>query len=88
MKTMQKKARRKPIYTIDRKATSTKLLSLRKAKGYSVKDVVVATSVTTVQAVYRWEKQGNGVLPSVDDLYRLSRLYQVSMQELLVGTAG
>ena len=51
-----------------------------------------ATSVNSVQAVYRWERDSYQeeyqALPSLEDLCCLSRLYGVSIHDILMGGAA
>ena len=60
------------------------LKKLAQRKGYSVKDIQQYLGLSCPQPVYRWYK--GVILPSVDNLLKLSELYQVHMEELLVKT--
>ena len=60
------------------------LKKLAQRSGYSVKDIQQYLGLSCPQPVYRWYK--GVILPSVDNLLRLSELYQVHMEELLVKT--
>ena len=60
------------------------LKKLAQRNGYSVKDIQQYLGLSCPQPVYRWYK--GFILPSVDNLLRLSELYQVHMEELLVKT--
>ena len=69
---------------IDMIETGKHLKKLAQRKGYRVKDIQQYWGLSCPQPVYRWY---NGIiLPSVDNLLRLSELYQVHMEELLVKT--
>ena len=69
--------------TIDKRKTGIQLRKLMDDKGLSVKDVQQYLGLGSVQSVYHWL---NGIsLPSVDNLYALSELFQVSMDEMLCG---
>lgn len=68
--------------TIDMKKTGMQLQRLVKQNGYSVKDIQRYLSLSCPQPVYRWFK--GYILPSVDNLLRLSELFHVHMEELLV----
>ncbi|MBR5126935.1 MAG: helix-turn-helix transcriptional regulator [Roseburia sp.] len=68
--------------TIDMKETGKHLKKLAQRSGYSVKDIQQYLNLSCPQPVYRWYK--GDILPSVDNLLRLSELYQVHMEELLV----
>ncbi len=61
-----------------------RLKKLAQRRGYSVKDIQQYLGLSCPQPVYRWYK--GVILPSVDNLLRLSELYQVHMEELLVKT--
>ena len=52
--------------------------------GYTVKDIQQYLGLSCPQPIYRWYK--GAVLPSIDHLLRLSELYRVHMEELLVRT--
>lgn len=51
-------------------------------KGYSVRQVQELLSLSCPQTIYRWLRGSR--LPSVDNLYRLSRLFDMHMEDLLV----
>ena len=55
---------------------------LRLEKGYSVKELQEYLGLGCPQGVYQW--QAGRSLPSVDNLYAVSRLWGVSMNEILV----
>lgn len=67
---------------IDMEKTGNILRKYANANGYSVKDIQQYLGLSCPQPVYRWFK-GN-ILPSVDNLLRLSELFHVHMEELLV----
>ena len=64
------------------KLTGKKLSYLAKLRGYSVKDIQEYLGLACPQPVYRWYK--GIILPSVDNLLRLSELFGVHIEELLV----
>ena len=70
--------------SIDMIETGKRLKKLAQRRGYSVKDIQQYLGLSCPQPVYRWYK--GVILPSVDNLLRLSELYQVHMEELLVKT--
>lgn len=70
--------------SIDMIKTGKRLKKLAQRSGYSVKDIQQYLGLSCPQPVYRWYK--GVILPSVDNLLRLSELYQVHMEELLVKT--
>ncbi|SEA00136.1 hypothetical protein SAMN05216349_103174 [Oribacterium sp. KHPX15] len=68
--------------SIDMRRTGLKLQRLARLNGYSVKDIQKYLLLSCPQPVYRWYK--GSILPSVDNLLRLSELFHVHMEELLV----
>ena len=68
---------------IDRKQTGINLRKIMDERGFTVKDVQQYLGLGSVQSVYHWL---NGVsLPTVDNLYALSYLFQISVDDLLYG---
>lgn len=67
---------------IDMRATSMHIKELMTARELSVQDVQDAMGLASPQAVYRWLCGSN--LPSVYNLYALSRFFEVSMEDVLV----
>ncbi len=67
---------------IDPEATGRNILRLRKARGLTVRDVQEYFRFGEPRVIYKWQK--GQCLPTVDNLYALSRLLQVSMNEILV----
>ena len=63
-------------------STGRNLRRLRLEKGYSVKGLQEYLGLSCPQGVYQW--QAGRSLPSVDNLYAVSRLWGVSMNEILV----
>lgn len=70
--------------SIDMIETGKRLKKLARRSGYSVKDIQQYLGLSCPQPVYRWYK--GVILPSIDNLLKLSELYQVHMEELLVKT--
>ena len=70
--------------TIDLKATGENIIRLRKACGLTVREIQCFFGFEEPQAIYKWQ-QGK-CLPSVDNLFALSTLLGVSMNEILVQT--
>ena len=69
--------------TINIEKTGRKIENYMRLRHLNVKDIQKALNLTTVQAVYHWI---NGrCLPSLENLYALSSLFEVSMDELIVG---
>ena len=69
---------------IDIQRTGEKLKKFSVHYGYSVKDIQEYLGLSCPQSIYRWYK--GIILPSVDHLLRLSELYHLHMEELLVYT--
>ena len=67
---------------IDPSATGERIRQLRLERGLSVADVQEAFGFYEPQAIYRW--QSGRTLPSVNHLYRLSLLFKVTMEDILV----
>ena len=72
----------KPFPTIDPIATGENIVRLRKERGLSVRDLQTFFGFEEPQAIYKWQRGQS--LPSVDNLYALSTLLDVSMDEILV----
>ena len=68
--------------SINIRKTGIRLKHLAKCKGYSVKDIQDYLGLSCPQSIYRWYK--GLILPSIDNLLRLSELYDMHMEELLV----
>ena len=69
--------------TIDMKATGIRLKRIMKMHGFSVKDVQQYLGLGSVQSVYHWLNGSS--LPTIDNLYALSELFQLPVDELLCG---
>lgn len=68
--------------SINIRKTGIRLKYLAKCNGYSVKDIQEYLGLCCPQSIYRWYK--GKILPSIDNLLRLSELYDMHMEELLV----
>jgi len=71
---------------IDMHATGTHIKALMDARELSVQDVQDAMGLASPQAVYRWLRGSN--MPSVDNLYALSRYLNVQMDDVIVEKAA
>lgn len=67
---------------IDPVATGQNILRLRKERGLSVRDLQNWFGFEEPQAIYKW--QWGKSLPSIDNLYALSFLLDVPMNEILI----
>ena len=73
-------AKRFPV--IDLAATGENILRLRQARGLTVRDVQAYFGFEEPQAIYKWQRGKS--LPTVDNLYALSDLLEVPMNDILV----
>ena len=71
---------------IDMRATGTHIKELMTARELSVQDVQDAMGLASPQAVYRWLRGSN--MPSVDNLFALSRYLNVQMDDVIVEKAA
>ena len=73
----------RPVYiSIDMKATGQNIKRLLKDNGYSVRDVMEITSISTEQAIYKWFRGES--LPSIDAQLALCKQLGLRMEELFV----
>ena len=68
---------------LDMKKTGEKIKELRKDRNLSVGDICTYMGDISEQAIYKWQRGDS--LPTVDNLYALSRLFQTPVDEILVG---
>ncbi len=71
-----------PLPRIDMAATGRNIDRLRRASGFSVRELQRALILSSPQAVYKWLR--GEALPSLDNLLALSRLLGAAMEEILV----
>jgi len=69
--------------TIDSIKTGQKIKELMLEKDLTPKDIQEYLSLTCIQTVYRWFK--GTTIPSIDNLYALSELFDVTMDEIIQG---
>ena len=69
--------------TLDLTATGERIKELRVKNNLRVKDISIFMGFENDQAVYKWQRGDS--LPSVDNLYALSLLFGVTIDEILVG---
>ena len=67
---------------IDPVATGENIQRLRRERGLSVRDLQTFFGFEEPQAIYKWQRGKS--LPSVDNLYALSALLDVSMDDIIV----
>ena len=71
---------------IDLTATGAHLKELLEERGVTGQDIQEAMGLASPQAVYRWLRGSN--MPSVDNLYALSRFLDVPMDNVIVEKAA
>ena len=69
--------------TINPKATGNRIRELRKENHIKVCDIVEYMGFESQQSIYKWQRGDS--LPSVDNLYALSRLFGTTVDSILVG---
>ena len=68
---------------IDKRRTGINLRRIMDERGFTVKDVQKYLGLGSIQSVYHWL---NGIsMPTVDNLYALSHLFSVSVDDMLCG---
>lgn len=72
------------VPAIDQRATGRQILRFLKLRGFTVQDVKDRLMLGCVQSVYHW-LDGQS-LPSLDNLYALSKMLGVPMDRLIIGT--
>lgn len=72
----------KTYRTIDPIATGANIARLRKERGLTVRDLQSYFGFEEPQAIYKWQRGQS--LPTVDNLYALGALLDVTMDEILV----
>lgn len=70
--------------TIDMEETGKRIRQIMEQKKLSVKDVKQYLNLSSVQSIYHWLNGKS--LPTVDNLYALSELLRLPMDEIIVGT--
>ena len=71
---------------IDLAATGENIRRLREESGCSVEDLARYLRLAGPRSIYYWVRGDS--LPSVDSLYAMSRLFQVSINDILVEKAA
>lgn len=67
---------------INADATGKQLKRIRKEHNFSVQDIQHQIGLISAQAIYKWER--GQALPSLDNIVILARLYEVTLDDLLV----
>lgn len=69
--------------TIDKRKTGINIRRIMDERGLTVKDVQEYLGLACIQSIYHWL---NGItMPTVDNLYVLSELLQVPVDDMLCG---
>ena len=71
------------IPLINKRETGINLRRIMDARGITVKDVQQYLELGSVQSIYHW-LNGNS-LPTIDNLYALSELFQMPVDEMICG---
>lgn len=69
---------------LDAKATGARIKELRLAHHMKVEDVARFMNFESEQAVYKWQRGDS--LPTIDNLYALSVLFETSVDDILRGS--
>lgn len=70
------------IPTIDMVATGKNIERMRRAAGFSVKDLQEVFGFGTPQAIYKWQR--GTAMPTIDNLVVLAEILQVKIDDILV----
>lgn len=68
---------------IDMVRTGQNIKRIMQLKGLAVKDVQEFLELSTPQSIYHWFDGRN--LPTIDNLYALSEMFQIPVDAMLVG---
>ena len=71
------------LLSIDKKETGKQIRRIMEETGYTCKDIQNYLSLSCVQTVYRWLDGTN--LPTLDNLYALSKLMGKPLDAFVVG---
>ena len=69
--------------TIDKVKTGKRIKTLMRKRGLNVKNIKEYLGLGSVQSVYHWLDGSS--MPTVDNLYALSELLQVPIDDMLCG---
>ncbi len=69
--------------TVNLKATGANIATLRKKQGITVRQMQEYFGFEQPQAIYKWQRGES--LPTVDNLFALSKLLHTSIDGILVG---
>lgn len=69
---------------LDPVATGARIRELRNANRLTVDDVREFLGLESTQAIYKWQRGES--LPTIDNLYALSTLFETSVDDILIGS--
>lgn len=69
---------------LDARATGARIRELRKKHHLKVAEIARFMGFESDQAVYKWQRGDS--LPTVDNLYALSKLFETSVDDILRGS--
>lgn len=75
----------KPFPVIDMIATGRNIERLRRERGMTVRDLQTYFGFDEPRAIYKWQR--GQTLPSVDNLFALGALLDVSLNDILIPAA-
>lgn len=67
---------------IDTVATGERIKRLRKARNLRVEDISEYMGFESDQAVYKWQRGDS--MPTLDNMLALARLFEISIEDILV----
>ena len=70
---------------IDKEKTGKKIKELMLINGYTPKDMQTYLNLSCVQSVYHWFDGSS--IPTIDNLYALSELFHVTIDEMIRGNS-
>lgn len=70
------------IPTIDTVATGNNIYQLIHNSDMTVNDLKIEMQTVTVQAIYKWLR--GECLPSIDNLFVMSRIFGVTIEEIVI----
>jgi len=71
---------------IDLVRTGKNIRDIRKKKGIKVSELMDYMGFNEPQSIYKWQRGES--LPTVENLYALSKIFGVSMEDILAETDG
>ena len=81
-KTIHKGGKVMEYPSIDMQATGERIRFLRVERHLRVEDIAIFMGFESPNAVYKWQR--GECLPTVDNLYALSRLFETTIDDILI----